>query len=364
MGKKKQRKKFKKTFQTRVNEVRQKINPYRPSLFIAMPSYTGINPFTNDCLMRTLEYFGERGLKVRKYGPVQVSLIDKARNMCIEQFLRTDATHLIWIDDDMLWDAEDLEKMLLHNVPITSALVTQKMPPFKPTIYAIGYGNDKKTGEKKLGTYHLKLGDYPLDKPFYHPGWGIGTAFMMVKREVIEKMEPPYFASPPTNTKEVRGEDYYYCMKMCLVGKEYDILFDPTVRVYHMGLCPYGLEDYISAIELEVANEGEDLCQYTNINAHGVRKFKRFFAGPQISLIDKHADAVAKRFAKLAAQEESKSEPTSCPSSADGNQPKSQESGEPTTKPTTTTTEVSNSPNNSDAIKSQPEPLNGNTKPR
>jgi hypothetical protein len=273
--------------------------------------------------------------------------------MCVERFLESKYTHLIWIDDDMLWNPEDIEKMLLYNVPIVSAIVTQKMPPYKPTIYAIAKGNDGQ-GNKVLGTFQLKLGDYPLDQPFIHPGWGIGTAFMMVKREVLEKMEPPYFASPPTSTNQVRGEDYYYCMKMCLIGKEYEILFDPTLRVYHLGLCPYGLEDHIAAVTMQQENKDEELCQYLNIGVGGVVNFKRFFAGPQPSLIESHASVVAKHFAELAHQAESKSDSQECPSCENGNPPINQESGEQITKETTTTTRASDSQSNSTAIKSQP----------
>jgi hypothetical protein len=278
---KKHKTRFDKLFTARMREARQKILPQKlPKIFLGMPSYEGVMPLTVSSLQRSDRYFAERGILLERYGPIGVSHIDKARNDCVDMFMKTDCTHLLWVDDDMAWNPEDLEKMLSYNVDVVSALVTKKGPPFNPTIYQIA-----KDSTGQLASYALPLGSFPIDEPFWMPHSGIGTAFMLVKRHVIEKIPQPCFASPPTSHGKVRGEDFYFCMQMDANG--FDILYDPTVRVYHMGFCLFGIEDWL--VYKKMFPEQKEGIIMGDLK---VEEVKAFYAGPQPSYITENAPFV------------------------------------------------------------------------
>jgi hypothetical protein len=319
MGKKKFRKSNKAVF----NAFSRKAFPPRVSIMVGMPTHHGINQFTQCCLDKAVEYFGQRGIPFGRWGTYGNSHIDAARNRVVEHFLeQTNHTHMLWVDDDMAFDPEAIEVLLRHDVPVASGVVTRKHPPYAPAMYTIVL-DDK----KQLTTGQIPFGTYPLDKEFYFPLSGIGAAFMLVKREVLEKMERPWFASPPTTRGTVRGEDYYFCFKLGAMGLK--ILYDPTIPIYHMGECPFGIEDHAAFMALE--QEEPNQCRYTNINAASVAQFKKSFAGPNRSLIASLAPAAAKRHAELVSQGESKSVQPECQSS---------EKCDPTTPPTKTGIEV------------------------
>lgn len=316
------KKKFRKTNKAVFNSFGRKVFPAKISVLIGMPNYQGVNQFTHSCLDKTTHYFGERGIPIERYGPYGNAHIDNARNNVVEYFLKSKHTHLIWIDSDMVFDPEAIEILLSHDVPVCSGLVTRRHPPYNPTIYAV-VPNDKWIATTNV----IPFGTYPLDKPFYYPASGIGAAFMLLKRHVLEEMEKPYFASPPTNRGTVRGEDYYFCMKLGAAGHK--ILYDPRIPIYHMGECPFGVEDH-AAVMRAMQEEG-DICQYSNINVANAVQFKRSYAGVNRSLIDSIAPAAARRYEELAASAESKSETPSC---------QSQENGDPIKPQTKTFTEV------------------------
>jgi len=314
--------KLRKTNRAVFNGFIRKAFPPKISILIGMPNYDGITQFTHVCLDRTIEYFGMRGIPIERYGPYGNAHIDNARNNIVEYFLKGKHTHLIWIDDDMVWDPPAIEVMLNHDVPVCSAIVTRRHPPYAPTIYTI---TDE--GDNKLTTRRIPFGVYPLDKTFYFPNSGIGTAFMLVKREILEIMPPPYFASPPTGHGTIRGEDFYFCMRMAAMG--YKILYDPTLPVYHMGVCPYGIEDH--ANYMAVMKENPDICQFTNLSAATAEQFKRSFAGLDRSLIKSLAPVAAQRYEELLKSVESRSVMESC---------QSQENGDQTKQPTKISTDV------------------------
>jgi hypothetical protein len=304
------------------NSFSQKVFAPKVSIMIGMPVYVGISQFTHVCLDKTIYYFAQRGIPIERYGPYGNAHIDAARNNVVDYFLKSKHTHLMWIDDDMVFDPEAIEMLLMHDVPVCSGVVTRRHPPYSPTMYHIVADEDS-----QLTTRMVPFGTYPLDKPFYYPNSGIGTAFMLLKRQVIEEMEQPYFASPPTNRGTVRGEDYYFCFK--LGAKGHRILYDPRIPIYHMGECPFGLEDH--AAVMHAMQEDKDICQYTNINVASVAQFKKSYAGVNRSLIASIAPAAAKRYAELfLVPEESKSDAELCPSPV---------SGDPTSQPMKTGTE-------------------------
>ena len=82
-------------------------------LFVATPMYGGM------CAGMYTRAMADLSAKMAKYGiPLQFyylfneSLITRARNYCVDEFMRSDATHLMFIDSDIGFKSDDVLAML------------------------------------------------------------------------------------------------------------------------------------------------------------------------------------------------------------------------------------------------------------
>ncbi len=97
--------------------------------------------------------------------------VDVARNRLIASFMESDNTHLLMIDDDMSWNMEAVAKMLAHDVD-----------------FIAGAGPLKGEAEQYAGLIYRELNGTPKVKNGLISAQYVGGAFMLLKREVIEKM--------------------------------------------------------------------------------------------------------------------------------------------------------------------------------
>ncbi len=315
---------------------------------VGMPVHNYVENFTLMCVDKTRSDLMQAGIEFHKVSPIGIPDVAKARNACVDVFLREKQyTHLMWIDADMVWDADAVLSLLNLGVPACSALVTKKAPPFNVTLFQLLKPEEN---SNSLNTYDVPLGAYPMDEPFRFPNSGIGTAFMLLERQVIEAMEPPYFASfiDPVN-KTLKGTDYYFCVRM--LQKGFEFVYDPRPKIYHVGKCLFGVEDHVAFLD-QKAEKGIEACQFMNLDA-SVVEFKKTFAGPQPSLIEKIAPVVEKQKELYQRREESKSGASKSPSSASADQMKVQ---------MRTGIEAVNSPKDLDHTKPLPHPENELTK--
>lgn len=278
------------------------------AIMVGMPVHHYVDNFTLMSMEATVHRLGQMGIPFVRLSTLGMPDVAKARNQIVDEFLKAKQyTHLMWIDADMVWDPEAVEALIALDTPVASCLVTKKGPPFNVTLFQLMRPTED---SNSVDTYNIPLGAYPLDKPFTFPGSGIGTAFMLISREVIEKMEQPYFAGfvNKENRRDLKGTDFYFCVQM--IGHGYDIVYDPRPRIYHVGKCLFGIEDHVAFLD-QKEEKGIDECQFMSSGA-SVAEFKKSFAGPQPDLIEKVAPAVEKQKELSAHREESKSESRSC----------------------------------------------------
>lgn len=97
------------------------------------------------------------------------SLIPRARNNLVAKFLSCPtATHLLFIDVDLGFDAEAILQLLCNNQDIVGGLYPKKSLPISYVVNTVKQPNN--IGENMVEVSTL------------------GTGFMMIKRHVIEKM--------------------------------------------------------------------------------------------------------------------------------------------------------------------------------
>lgn len=186
-------------------------------LFIASPAYSGTFCAEYvESLVATTKDCSAHGIKTLYKQVNGVHWIDIARDMIAHIFLHTDCTHMLQIDTDLGWSADAPRRMIERDLPIIGGVY-----PFRADIQG-----------------------FPSNAN------GLPGGFLMVRRDVIEKMSdglPRYkcCALPwgemevaPLFTREMRadgytGEDFAFCKRAKAAG--YELAVEPDIDFAHVG---------------------------------------------------------------------------------------------------------------------------------
>jgi hypothetical protein len=185
------------------DELRQK------NLFVATPCYGGqcLGLYAKSCLdlqSMCIQY----GIECRFSFIFNESLITRARNYLVDEFLRSGCTHLLFIDADIQFNPQDILALLALDKDISGGPYPKKSINWNNVTNAIVKSCDiSQNNEVKLrdgfnpGSLDQITGDYVFNPV---PGttsfnitqpvevMEIGTGFMMVKRDVFEKFKTAY----------------------------------------------------------------------------------------------------------------------------------------------------------------------------
>ena len=179
-------------------EISIKVEDLRKNkLFVATPMYGGQN---NGLYMKAcLDLQGicmQYGIEIRFSFLFNESLITRARNYLVDEFLRSNATHLLFIDSDILFDPQDVLALIALDKDVIGAPYPKKSINWKNISQAL-IKNPAINPSELDGL----VGDYvfnpvPGTKSFSVREplevMEIGTGYMMVKREVFEKFREAY----------------------------------------------------------------------------------------------------------------------------------------------------------------------------
>lgn len=155
------------------------------------------------------------------YPTICVQPVDNARNEIVEEFLKSDATHLLFVDSDTLPPIDAIDKLLAVNQPIVSGLTPIIEINEKEEIY-------RKWNCVGVDSRHLEPNKGVL------PIIGAGSSCILIKREVFEKLERPWYRflyEDDNGKKTLVSEDIHFLAKA--VGKKIPAYCDTSVICKH-----------------------------------------------------------------------------------------------------------------------------------
>jgi hypothetical protein len=175
-------------------------------LFVAAPMYGGQcqGMFTRSIadLSALCTHYG---IQVRFYFLFNESLITRARNYCADEFMRSDDTHLMFIDSDIGFNANDVIALMAlqsenpddDNYDIIAGPYPKKCISWEKIKTAVDKGfadEDPNQLEKYVGDYVFNpaggVGEIPLGEPV--EVLEAGTGFMMIRRNTFDKFAEAY----------------------------------------------------------------------------------------------------------------------------------------------------------------------------
>jgi hypothetical protein len=158
------------------------------------------------------------------------TLIASQRTELARQALKEGADYFLWLDSDMRFPKETIGHLIARDKPIVAANYATRRMPVKPVAMMDEGG--------KIGRVYTAPDSEGLQPVDY-----IGMGVMMVKREVFEKMEQPWFAIPySTKGDHYIGEDVFFCTKAREAGFEVLVDHDLSHHVKHIGTLEYSHE--------------------------------------------------------------------------------------------------------------------------
>jgi hypothetical protein len=109
--------------------------------------------------------------------------VEHARNLLVERTLQIvpDCTHLLFIDDDMVFEDDALERLLAHDLPVVGGLCHNRRHPYMPILMRHPVKDDPSSGYAFMYDYCDQTDDHGLVEVD-----ATGAAFLLVKREIFE----------------------------------------------------------------------------------------------------------------------------------------------------------------------------------
>jgi len=161
--------------------------------------------------------------------------LDQVRNDIILQALRAGVTHLLMIDtDQILFDEKMIEKMLAHELPIVSAIVCRRYPPFDPILFRHnGDGMSMPVDFNEIESAIEAGGIVGADVT--------GMGCVLFDMDVFTEIERPWFRLPEYG-EAGPGEDIYFWNKARAAG--FKILVDCSIKIEHITVMGIGFETH------------------------------------------------------------------------------------------------------------------------
>jgi len=164
-------------------------------IFVATPMYGGAcTGFFAQSLMTMTRVMRDNGYTMSFSALFNESLIQRGRNALVHGFLKTEATHLMFIDSDIRFNPEDVITMEMADKDIICGIYPKKEINWNSVEKAVKEGVPTHELKNYTGSLVVNLVDYqgevtvPVNQPVEI--WNGGTGFMLIKRSVFEKLMP------------------------------------------------------------------------------------------------------------------------------------------------------------------------------
>lgn len=222
-------------------------------LFIATPMYGGMahGMYLKSCLDLQGLCQGY-GIETRFSFIFNESLITRARNYLVDEFLRSGYTHMLFIDADIHFDPRDVIALLALDKDIIGAPYPKKSIKWGAVKEVVKRNPNIDPGEleKVIGDYVFNAvagtGQFNVGEPL--EVLEIGTGFMMVKKHVYEKfaLQYPEQRYKPDHVGQANfdGTRYIHAYFDCLIDRPRTITVDGVEKQVG-GSDRYLSEDYM-----------------------------------------------------------------------------------------------------------------------
>ncbi len=253
-------------------------------LLVATPCYGGlVTQRYMQSVCALMQHGGVRGWDVSVELLGYDSLIPRARNTLVATFLdRPEATHLMFIDADIGFFPEQVERMLAFDVEVAAGMYPLKLIDYDTAMMArVQAGETLQAAQTRyVGAIDTAGVGRAVDG--FTPGLYAGTGFMLIRRSALERMAQSY---PETRysachdrqaprlsannyalfdgmiepeSREYLSEDYTFCHRWRAIGGT--LWLDTRSRLIHVGATEFAGDSTQRYAHLQAEGALSDLC--------------------------------------------------------------------------------------------------------
>ena len=194
---------------------------------ICVPVRDNVTAAFSFSLAMLLKKCGETDRKTSLHMVIGSEIASQRQQLATEA-LSTECTHILWLDSDMRFPNTIIESLLLHEKDIVACNYSTRVAPHIPVAFT-----SKQDMSQRL-----------YDQTGLNKVTAVGMGCMLVKRNVFNDMELPYFGVEWNHDyTSLIGEDLFFANKADNAG--YDIWIDSDLsnKIAHVGTRAYTLED-------------------------------------------------------------------------------------------------------------------------
>jgi hypothetical protein len=216
-------------------------------LFIGLPVYSQMPAQFTQCLL---------ALQASKPCEIQLNIcqgdgVARSRNRLTADFLRSDCTHMLQIDCDLLFSPDHVARIISHDVPVVGGLYPLKQQG--PVSWCVN------TLSEQL----------PPDERGLQPVKYVGTGFICVQRSVFDAMRERYpessyiadyddrlpefdywpmtvYRNGPNDPGRYLSEDWFFCQRWNDMGNT--VYADCGTVLKHIGPAIFPLDTQLAEI--------------------------------------------------------------------------------------------------------------------
>ena len=190
-------------------------------VFIAVPSMDSVPAF-----------FAQSLALLQRDCDVQIgwevgSLVYHARNNLARQALKSDADWVLWLDSDMVFAPDTLQRMLKvckdNDISFLTAVCFRRKPPYTPCLF------DRLEKVDKGASYTALMS---VPEGLFKVG-GCGFAGVLMSSDVLLSVQSKF--GRMFDPMDGFGEDVSFCWRARQCG--YDIWCDASIEFGHVGNC-------------------------------------------------------------------------------------------------------------------------------
>lgn len=209
-------------------------------LFVALPIYGAVDPFF---LQSIVQLIHQPPCHIQFAPLVGDSLVSRARNTLTAQFLRSDCTHMLFIDSDLIFSCDHIRRIMSHPEPLVGGLYPKKQqgdvawvinthinppPPTERGLQEVRY----------VGTGFMRIARHVFEDMI------IGGAVQPYKPDHAEATEYDFWSVgvyPIEGSPRGRylSEDWYFCQRWLDLGGQ--VYADTRIVLKHCGHAIYPL---------------------------------------------------------------------------------------------------------------------------
>jgi len=159
------------------------------------------------------------------------NIVSQRQDLASEILKNTRADYILWLDSDMHFPSDLIDKMLNRKCKIVGVPYATRTRPIRSTAFASRFDYNARLNKSTTREKLEKVA-------------ALGFGCVLIHRSVFDAMEQPYFGLKwDPGTESVMGEDIYFFEKAA--NAEFDIFadFELAERVAHIGNKAFTLGD-------------------------------------------------------------------------------------------------------------------------